>query len=133
MTLRATWIARLLLLSVLLLAACDPSNGDEVDPEQATATAQRTVTPVAPTATPRPTPDIEATIQAGIQATIASQPTSTPAPTLVPTRFLKQMVNLSLLYHIYTSWSRNRRYRKFAGIIARGWPSPLALLPLGEG
>ena len=67
MTLPVTWIARLLLLSVLLLAACDPSNGDEVDPEQPTATAQRTVTPVVPTATPRPTSDIEATIQAGVQ------------------------------------------------------------------
>ena len=140
MTLRATWIVLFLLLSALLLAACDPSDGDEVDPEQPTATAPAASTPVVPTATPSPAFDIEATIQAGIQATIAAQPTPTPAPTQTPSPtpvptaapeplrvgygaavglvvvlqgglpghvgrrrnlsgFLKQMVNLSLLYH----------------------------------
>ena len=81
MTLRVTWIARLLLLSVLLLAACDPSDVDGVDPEQPTATAPAASTPVA---TPRPAADIEATIQAVVQATIAAQPTSTPVPTPTP-------------------------------------------------
>ena len=39
MSFRTPWIALLLLLSALLLVACDPSDGDEVDQEQPTAAA----------------------------------------------------------------------------------------------